>query len=262
MALVTLFSAGGSPGVTTTALGLALAWNRPALLVDADPSAPNTILTGYFKGTSIPSATLADLSVSHRQGTLVTDLPRLAVPITGTAVTFVPGLSRHVQASSMLPVWEPLSAALRSLEVTGQDVIVDAGRLGLAGSPSPLIHNADLALLVVRSSIPAVFAAASWADTLREEFDRVGALGNLGLIVVGPGRPSSTSSMGKALQLPVVATIDWDPSAAQVWSEGADQPRKFESAAFTKSIRAAQAGISSTIVAARRRLAPIGHPHG
>ena len=37
MSLIVLTSASGSPGVTTTALGLALGWPRPALLVDADP---------------------------------------------------------------------------------------------------------------------------------------------------------------------------------------------------------------------------------
>lgn len=41
----------------------------------------------------------------------------------------------HEQARSLVPLWEPLTAALRSLDATGQDVIVDAGRLGLFGSP-------------------------------------------------------------------------------------------------------------------------------
>ena len=36
MAVVVLASAGHAPGVTTTALGLALTWPRSALLVDAD----------------------------------------------------------------------------------------------------------------------------------------------------------------------------------------------------------------------------------
>ena len=38
MAVVALASASGSPGVTTTALGLALLWPRPVLLVEADPT--------------------------------------------------------------------------------------------------------------------------------------------------------------------------------------------------------------------------------
>ena len=37
MAIIVLTSVGASPGVTTTALGLALQWPRECLLVDADP---------------------------------------------------------------------------------------------------------------------------------------------------------------------------------------------------------------------------------
>ena len=36
MAIIVLTSAGGSPGVTSTALGLSLTWPRPVLLADCD----------------------------------------------------------------------------------------------------------------------------------------------------------------------------------------------------------------------------------
>ena len=39
MAVIALGSAAGSPGVTTSALGLALTWPRPVLLIEADPTA-------------------------------------------------------------------------------------------------------------------------------------------------------------------------------------------------------------------------------
>ena len=39
MAVIVLVSASGSPGVTTAAVGLALSWPRPVLLVEADPTA-------------------------------------------------------------------------------------------------------------------------------------------------------------------------------------------------------------------------------
>jgi hypothetical protein len=48
-------------------------------------------------------------------------------------------------------LWEPLAAALKGLDGTGRDVIIDAGRLGLVGSPEPLMYAADLMLLVMRS---------------------------------------------------------------------------------------------------------------
>ena len=52
MAILLLTSAGGSPGVTTLAVGLALTWPRPVLLADCDPGAHQSILAGYLAGTS------------------------------------------------------------------------------------------------------------------------------------------------------------------------------------------------------------------
>jgi len=47
-----LTSTGGSPGVTTLAVGLALTWPRPILLADCDPGAHQAILAGYLAGRS------------------------------------------------------------------------------------------------------------------------------------------------------------------------------------------------------------------
>ena len=58
MALIVLTSAAGSPGVTTTALGLALTWHRPVLLVEADPTGGSALLAGYFRGQTAPTQTL------------------------------------------------------------------------------------------------------------------------------------------------------------------------------------------------------------
>ena len=54
-------------------------------------------------------------------------------------MTLIPGTRAHGQARSLTSLWEPLAAALKQLDAAGQDVIVDAGRLGLAGSPEPLV---------------------------------------------------------------------------------------------------------------------------
>ena len=68
MALIVLTSASGSPGVTTAALGLALTWHRPVLLVEADPTGGSALLAGYFRGQSTPTQTLIDLAFAHRAG--------------------------------------------------------------------------------------------------------------------------------------------------------------------------------------------------
>ena len=126
-------------------------------MIDADPAGAAAVQAGYFRGADLGhDATLVDLLVSHRDGTLATDLPRMLMTIPVTGVQFLPGLLTHTQAASLAPVWGPLGFALRNLDVTGSDVIIDAGRLGLVGSPVPLIYGADLTLLVTRSTLPAL----------------------------------------------------------------------------------------------------------
>ena len=64
MAVIALTSASGSPGVTTTALGLALLWPRPVLLVEADPTGGSGLLAGYFRGTREYDGGLIELALT------------------------------------------------------------------------------------------------------------------------------------------------------------------------------------------------------
>ncbi len=248
MALIVLTSANGSPGVTTTALGLAIAWPRPTVLIEADPTGARAIAAGYFRGGELPNdATVVDLAVSHRQGTLVEDLPGMLVNVPGTQVQLLSGPVRHNQARGLDSLWEPLAAALKDLDRNGQDVIVDAGRLGLDGSPLRLVLAADLALLVTRSTLPALVAATSWANTLRESFNRAAAEPSLGAMVIGQGMPYTPREITKVLRIPVTATVAWDPTSAEVFSRGTKPPRKFESSNLSKSLRASVEAIRSAL---------------
>ncbi len=255
MALIVLVSANGSPGVTVTALGLDQAWPRPTVLVDADPTGAYAIPAGYFRGAELPTeATIVDLAMSHRHGTLSEDLPRTVMPIPGTTVQFLRGTLRHTQARALDGLWEPLAAVLKSLERTGQDVIVDAGRLGLEGSPTALISAADLVLLTTRSNLPAQVAAKSWADTLRDMPERGGAEASLAAVLVGPNDPFTPSEVSKVLRMPVIATVAWDEQSAAVFSRGAVPPRRFNNSKLSKSLRAAAQAIHASLAASRAKL--------
>lgn len=277
MALVVVFSAGGSPGASTTALGLAFAWHRPVLLVDADPSGASAVFAGYLRGTQAPGGGLIRLALAQRDGELAEALPRETLvldppphhqpPGTSTAaaagsVWFLAGIRDHRQAPSVVALWEPLTERLRAMNDQGQDVIVDAGRLGLAGSPRELIFGADLALLVTRTSLPALAAARSYADTLREDFAALGGGHRTGILAVDerrrwplqvdgmpPVRPYTPRQIEKALKLPVVSTLPWAPDAAEVYSHGARPPRKFAGSTLLASYRAAAQTITSHIAA-------------
>jgi hypothetical protein len=70
MALIVLTSASGSPGVTTTALGLALTWPaRSCSWRRTRPAGPG-LLAGYFRGQAAPTQSLIDLAFAHRAGGL------------------------------------------------------------------------------------------------------------------------------------------------------------------------------------------------
>ncbi|MBM0127927.1 MinD/ParA family ATP-binding protein [Pimelobacter simplex] len=278
MALIVLASGSGSPGVSTTALGLTLNWHRPALLVDADPTGSSSVFAGFFHGTQEPTGGLINLALSLRDGTLADALPRETLLLDPEAPAersawFLPGIRAHEQAPSLLPLWDPLTEQLRALERNGQDVIVDAGRLGLAGWPQPLIAASDLTLLVTRSSLPALAGATSWAKTLRTQFAGVGGLSRLGVLVVDEERrwpamptgarvrPYSARHIAKALQIPVVASVEWEPEVAEVYSHGARKPRKFESSGLLRGYRASAAAIQSILGANQAALAPTNGGH-
>jgi len=256
MALIVLTSASGSPGATTTAVGLVLSWPRPVVLVEADPTGGSPVLAGYFRGTLAPPRGLIDLAFAHREGLLEAALPAALVPFPQHEAWLLPGVRGHAQARSLTTVWESLAAVLRDLEATGQDVIVDAGRLGLAGSPEPLIRAADLALLVVRTDLVALSGAKAWAGGLRDDFGAAGAAGSVGLLLVGDRRPYAADDVARVTGLPVVAGIAWDPEAANVFTRGAAPPRRFESGPYVRSLHAARAAIQATIAANRAATGP------
>lgn len=258
MALIVVTSACGSPGVTTTALGLALTWPRPVLIVEADPTGGSPIFAGYFRGACIPPGGLIELAVAHRHDCLAEALPRSVVPVPDSTVQVLPGTRAHGQAKGLVALWQPLAAALRALERTGQDVIVDAGRLGLEGSPEPLIYGADMTLLVMRSTVPAIAGASSWASTLRGEFERCGPDGNLGVLMVGAGDPFVPREVSKVLGLPVLGSVAWDEPSARVFALGEQPKKRWDTAPLVRSLRATGGSISSAIATNRADLAVAG----
>lgn len=71
MAVIVLTSATGSPGVTTTALGLALTWPRHVLLADCDREPGQAVQAGYLRGMDHGGRGLMTLAHLHREGTLL-----------------------------------------------------------------------------------------------------------------------------------------------------------------------------------------------
>lgn len=276
MAVLALTSAKGAPGVSTAALAMTLLWPRAALLAECDPAGGSSVLAGYLRGAVDHSRGLLPLALAQRHDSLEQALWPQTVPLTGDPHTasvaagagnrwLLPGLSDAAQAPSTTALWGPLGSLLASLERAGTDVIVDAGRLGTAHAPTALLRQADLVLLVMGTNLPAVAAAKARLNLLREDLSvtsttgspgRDGQLSNLGLLLVGEGRPYSAKEIAGACGVPVVASLAWDPASAQVLAVGATPGRRFDSSPLVRSTRAAISASSEIIRQRRDLLAP------
>ena len=272
--LIAIASASGAPGVTTTALALALHWPRPVVLVEADASGSPGLLAGYFRGQLDPPG-LVDLVLAQRSELLAETVPRLLTALDGADASVLFGLRSHQQAAGAAALWQPLLTVLQSLEDAGTDVLVDVGRLGSPGSPRPLIAGASVVLLVGRSDLPGLAGARSWASALASE----ATPGHeVRMLLVGDDRPYSSREVAKTLGIPVLAAVEWAPELAKVYSHGrpfppvgwwrrigrgADAARDaFEDSRYVRSVRAIAEALSAVAAVSvptnRGRLASSG----
>ena len=249
MSVIVLTSAKGAPGVTTTAVGLALQWPRRVLLVEADASGSSAILAGYLRGTVRHDTGLIDLAMAQRDRQLAQSLPAAAMPLPGgRAVQFIPGLTNSAQAQSMSPVWPALAPLLGELNDRGTDVIIDAGRLSAAGSPLPLLRAADVVLLVTRTTLPAVAATRAAASVLAEDLEANGrGAATLELLLVGEGQPYTGKEISSVTGHRVLGSIAHDAPAAEVYSVGANPSRRFTSTSLVRSLTATVSTLTSRL---------------
>lgn len=247
-----LTSAGGSPGVTTLAVGLALTWPRPVLLADCDPGAHQAILAGYLGGRSANGKGLLRVAEAHRDRRplreVVLDQTLPLSVAEDSRRLFLPGFTRPGSATHFGPVWEDLTEAFDRLDDVDIDVIIDGGRIGSAGLPAALLERSALTSIVLNSSLRSIMSARVHLPTLRNHprfssTDR----GHLGLIVVGEGLPYRSSEITRALEVPVITNIAHDRQAAAHLSDGQPRHRRFDSSPLIRSIRDTSTQLSSRL---------------
>lgn len=255
MALITLVSATGAPGVSTTAVGLAMAWPRPVLLVEAAATG-SALLPGFFRGEKLPRRTVIQAAAAQRYGQLLNDLPNHTVQLdnTGRVQCLLGYTDPPTQGRNLAGFWGPLAEAAQDLEGAGMDVIVDAGRAGSANEPTPLITNAEALIIALRSSMVSIIGAKSLAGRFLAERESAGNAETVGLAIVGPKRPYSTANIEGAIRLPAWLEIAWDPEHASVYSDGDKPTKRFEGSAFARSMVTGAEQITRRIGARRTRL--------
>lgn len=214
MSLYALVSPGGAPGVTTTAIALALTWPRPAVVAECDP-AGGSILAGLYAGhLPAPRGLLGLAFEAGRGGGPLSAGPggQIAPLDGGGSAMFLPGLSDPRQAPGLAPAWPAIARAL-----AGQpgDVIADCGRLDAGdGQPASVLAVAEVVGVVMRATLRQVAAARPRIEMLAQL-----RAGPTGLVLIGE-RGHSPAEVSKALGLPVLASLPADARTAAVLSDG------------------------------------------
>ena len=235
--LTVLTSGKGAPGVTTVALGLALAWPAPVLLVEADP-AGGTIRHGYGQGADLSGRGLLGWHVAARRIGASEAIWANAVRLQGEC-WLVPGVDAPVQATSI--DYAALAATLTGL--VGVDVLVDAGRMPGPTGIGPVVAAADKTVVVLRSTLASVHAAQAAASHIADLTGSTSAgaivveADSLVSVVVGAGRPYPLGDVRAAMThaARLAGEVAWDPATAAALSDGGPTPRRFDATALMRS---------------------------
>ncbi|MFG1924376.1 MinD/ParA family protein [Cryptosporangium sp. NPDC048952] len=243
MGLLSLVSARGSPGVTTTALAMTLTWGAQRMvLAECDP-AGGTVRAGYLRGEMEGELGLTPLALSMlragpthpgppaRPGQPPASRP-LSEMVWGQLVDLdaphrerlvLPGLADPAQSAMVAPLWPQLTTVFEQLgqRQPGYDVVADCGRLhATANIPWPVLTASQLVLLVVRSELTSVSAAMSAVGLLQRQLrERSGNDQTLGVLLIGE-RPYSAASVAEHLGVPVITVLPYDVKTATALSRG------------------------------------------
>ncbi|MGW8985100.1 hypothetical protein ACWGQ9_20840 [Streptomyces parvus] len=246
---VTALVSAKSCGVTTSALALTLASKRPTLLAECDP-AGGTIRAGFLQGELGAGYGLYHLATAERTGP-----DALANAFASHLWSMdeaghrklLPGLTDPGQAGALTRTWPALSEVMHVLaDDADYDVFIDAGRLALESghlhptlTPAPLLHRADLVLLVVRGTEQSLTLARHLIDPLRAELaERGSGAEALGLLLIEDG-PYRAHQVADALKAPVLAALPHDPATAGYFTGGGRPPRGYGRSPLLRHARTA-----------------------
>lgn len=255
MAIICLLSAKGSPGVTTTSIGLGLSLvgngaRRRALLVEADPHGGD-ISAGFLRG-EVNSQLGGMLGLATaRGGDIATLMGQATVALSGDgSLRLLAGVPDARRAGALQIAWS------RILEYSASDsevdFVVDMGRLDPIRGCDPWLTQADLVLLVAKPNLPSVVSAHCLVAAF-SDLDGAPAISKLRLVVVESSRTYPAAEVESAIGIPLLATLPFEPSEAKVLSEGVVPRRGFLRSGLMRS----SAHLAAAVVA---ELPKAAHP--
>jgi hypothetical protein len=234
-----LVSGGGSPGVTTAAIALALTWPGKAIVAECDPGGGD-ILAGLLGGHVRSARGLMEhaIEAGRDSDAAAIGLGKQLVPLDAArSKTLLPGLTDPRQAAGLAPAWAAVAASLAAQRA---DVIADCGRLDAgAGQPLAVITAARTVALVLRPTLRQVWSVRPRVEMLAQLLDR---RDRLVLVLTGPGTHTARD-VAQALQVPVAAMLPNDVRAGALLSDGIGARHHLSSAPLMRSARAAGAAL-------------------
>jgi hypothetical protein len=246
--VLALVSGGGSPGVTTAAIALALTWPAEAILAECDPGGGD-ILAGLLAGHLPAGRGLMEhaIEAGRDSHSAAIGLGSQLVPLDAARRRqLLPGLTDPRQAAGLAQAWPAVAASLTAQRT---DIIADCGRLDSgAGQPAAVIEAAHTVALVLRPTLRQVWSARSRVEILTQLLD---GTERLVLLLTGSGTHAARE-VAQSLQVPVAAVLPHDSRGAALLSDGLGARRRLRTAPLMRSARVAGAAL-------RERAQPRSH---
>ncbi|WP_052595440.1 MinD/ParA family ATP-binding protein [Luteipulveratus mongoliensis] len=167
MALISVMSAKGSPGATTSAMLFAALWPRESVLVDADPMGGDVALRlPSDEGTPLRTDRgVLSLMPLARRG-LAADVVLEHTQIAQGGQRVLTGLGGPEQAQAVGSLWDEIGRALG--ELPGADVIADVGQAYSRSTHLPLLKRSHTVICVVRPQVTGIVHARERLGALRQ----------------------------------------------------------------------------------------------
>jgi len=263
VAIVSVLSAKGSPGTTTTAMLAAALWPRPVLLLDADPAGGDVGVRwpAVHGGPLDGDRGLLPLLTQARRGLSPAQLLAQAQPAAG-GTPVVCGLASPEQADAAAALWPAVAAAAQ--ELTGPageavDVVVDAGRVTARSVHLPLLRASAVVVLVLRADVSGVLHARERLRSLADALRRADGLRpRVGVVVLEGPRAADADEAAGAVRgagdwVEDLGRLPHDPAGARVFS-AALHPRP-ERTALVRAGRPLVATLAAAAAGELRRVA-------
>lgn len=217
----------GSPGVTTAAVALAMAWSGERLVVDADPAGGDLAFRARHPATGgriRSEGGLLSLAADARLSVSPEALPGYAQP-TQWGVDVICGPPTSASYAPMRNLWPAVADAIAAWPGTA---FVDLGRL-YPGTPAlALAHRATAVLVLTEVSVEHLFHLRARVPELASQFGDPGQPVNpVAVVAVAKRRAAADAvqQIGRVLEsvgcpVPVLGSLAVDPGSAQRLRDG------------------------------------------